>query len=62
MAVKFALDRLSKCHHLDRDLRGLRAFVERTKGVRAGVLAYDGTEAVDLGDRLYAIPLGALLS
>lgn len=46
----------------DRDLAGLRAFVGTTPEARAGVLAYNGREAVPLGSNLYAIPLGLLLS
>jgi predicted AAA+ superfamily ATPase len=46
----------------DRDLAGLRAFRAHTPGVRAGIVAYNGTEALRLGDDLYAIPLGLLLS
>ncbi len=45
-----------------RDLRGLLAFKAKTPECRAGVLAYNGSEAVGLGDDLYAIPLGLLLS
>jgi predicted AAA+ superfamily ATPase len=43
------------------DLSGLRAFVERTPDCLAAVLAYNGTQAVKLEERLYAIPLGHLL-
>jgi len=43
------------------DLRGLRAFLDRTPGARAGILAYSGREAVDLGERLFAIPLAQIL-
>ena len=46
----------------ERDLAGLRAFVETTTGARAGVLAYNGREAVAVGSNLYVIPLGLLLS
>lgn len=46
----------------DRDLAGLRAFAASTSGLHAGVLAYNGTEAVSLGEKLYAVPLGMLLS
>ena len=45
-----------------RDLAGLKAFKAQTPGVRAGILAYNGTEALRLGDDLYAIPLSLLLS
>jgi predicted AAA+ superfamily ATPase len=43
------------------DLSGLRAFLDRTPGCVAGVLAYNGKEAVKLDERLFAIPLGQLL-
>ena len=45
-----------------RDLRGLEAFMAKTPACRAGILAYAGTEAVALGENLYAIPLSLLLS
>ncbi len=45
-----------------RDLRGLVSFKSKTAECRAGILAYNGSEAVTLGDDLYAIPLGLLLS
>lgn len=46
----------------DRDLAGLRAFAQATPGHAGGILAYNGTEAVGLGDGIHAIPLGLLLS
>lgn len=46
----------------DKDLSGLRAFADKTPGVRACVLAYNGGETVKLGDRLFAIPIASLLS
>lgn len=46
----------------DNDLAGLRAFLDRTPGAVAGILAYNGGEVAPLGDRLYAVPLGLLLS
>lgn len=45
-----------------RDLRGLRAFLSVTPHCKAAILAYNGTEPLKLGDRLWAIPLGILLS
>jgi len=44
------------------DLAGLRAFVDRTPACSAVVLGYNGREAVQLDDRLFAIPLGHLLA
>lgn len=44
------------------DLAGLQALRSNTPGIVAGILAYNGAEAVALGDNLFAIPLGLLLS
>ncbi len=46
----------------DRDLSGLRTFLTATPHCKAGILAYNGTEAVRLGDKLWAIPLGIALA
>jgi hypothetical protein len=45
----------------ERDLSGLRAFLDRTPDCRAAVLACNGGEAVKLGERLWVIPMGHLL-
>jgi predicted AAA+ superfamily ATPase len=45
----------------ERDLGGLRAFLAKTPGCRAAVLAYAGTESVRIGERLWAAPLAAVL-
>lgn len=45
-----------------RDLLGLRAFISMTPHCIGGILAYNGTECVKLGERLWAIPLNILLS
>ena len=44
------------------DLSGLRAFLDRTPTCAAAVLAYNGRDAVHLGGKLFAIPLGHLLA
>jgi predicted AAA+ superfamily ATPase len=44
------------------DLSGLQAFISRHPGCKAGILAYNGREAVSLGGKLWAIPLSLLLS
>ena len=46
----------------DGDLAGLRTFLSATPHCVAAVLAYNGTEMVKLGERLWAVPLGLLLS
>jgi predicted AAA+ superfamily ATPase len=45
-----------------KDLSGLEAFLAATPQCVAGVLCYNGTEAVRLGERLWALPLGLVLS
>lgn len=45
-----------------RDTAGLRAFLATTAHCKAAILAYSGSDAVQLEDRLWAIPLGTLLS
>ena len=45
----------------ERDLAGLRAFLERTPRCRAAIIAYNGEQAVRLGDKLWAVPLSTLL-
>ena len=44
------------------DLGSLRAFLERTPACTCAILAYNGQRTVQLGDKLWAIPLGLLLS
>lgn len=46
----------------DRDLASLRAFIGKTPRCRAAILAHGGTDAVKLGERLWAVPLSLLLS
>jgi predicted AAA+ superfamily ATPase len=46
----------------DRDLSGLRIFLERTPRCRLALLAHTGTATVPLGERLWALPIPALLS
>lgn len=45
----------------ERDLSGLRALLAATPGCQAAILAHNGTDAVSLGDRLWAIPLGMIV-
>ncbi len=43
------------------DLAGLKSFVASTPHCAAGILAYNGTTPVNLGGKLWAIPLSLLL-
>jgi uncharacterized protein len=45
-----------------KDLSGLEAFLAATPHCKAAVLCYNGKEAVQLGKKIWAIPLGLLLS
>jgi len=45
----------------DRDLASLRAFLSATPACVAALLAYNGTQTVQLGPKLWAVPLGLLL-
>lgn len=58
----FAVEVKAASRFGDRDLAGLRAFAAKTPSFRAGLLAYNGEEALPLGDGLFAVPLGLLLS
>ncbi|MBI4396374.1 MAG: ATP-binding protein [Elusimicrobia bacterium] len=44
------------------DLSGLKAFLDATPQCQAGILAYNGTEAVRLDKRLWALPLRTVLA
>ena len=46
----------------DKDISGLRAFLSSTPHCIAAILAYNGTESVKLGDKIWAIPIGTILS
>lgn len=45
----------------DRDLAGLRAFLDKTPRCRVAIIAYGGSEVVRLAERLWAVPLAGLL-
>jgi hypothetical protein len=44
------------------DLASLKVFLENTPSCRAAILAYNGTQSAQLGKKLWAVPLGTLLS
>jgi hypothetical protein len=58
----FAIEVKAATRFGERDLAGLKAFAASAPGFRAGILAYNGEEPRPVGDRLFAIPLGLLLS
>jgi predicted AAA+ superfamily ATPase len=58
----FAIEVKAATRWREGDLSGLHAFLERTPACHAAVLAYNGKEAVQLGERLWAIPIAQLLA
>jgi len=69
--VNFIIEAGNKCLAIEvksasswakEDLAGLKSFLAATPNCLAGVLAYNGTAAICLGERLWAIPLSMLLS
>jgi predicted AAA+ superfamily ATPase len=46
----------------DKDLSGLRSFVANTPSCLAGILGYAGSQTVNLGDKIWAVPIPVLLS
>lgn len=58
----FAIEVKTTTRWNETDLASLRTFLERTPTCQAALLVYNGTEAVKLDDRLYAIPMGTLLT
>lgn len=45
----------------DSDLRGINAFLHSDRRCRAGILAHTGESLVQLGERLWAVPVGTML-
>lgn len=45
-----------------KDLAGLKAFMSATPNCIAGILGYNGSTPISLGDKLWAIPISLLLS
>jgi hypothetical protein len=46
----------------DRDLSGLRAFLSATPHCKGAILGHNGMDAVKLGEKIWALPLGLILS
>lgn len=69
--VDFVIEAGSSCMALEiksgarwetRELSGLKAFLSVTPHCRAAILGYNGSDAVRLGDKMWAIPLSLILS
>jgi len=58
----FAVEVKTAARWTEDDFSGLRTFVDRTPACAAAILAYNGREALHLGGKMFAIPLGHLLA
>ena len=57
-----ALELKSAAKWQERDLTGLKAFLAATPHCRAGILCYNGENALRLGPKLWALPISLVLS
>ncbi|HMK64556.1 MAG TPA: ATP-binding protein [Thermodesulfobacteriota bacterium] len=57
-----AVEIKSSARWTENDLSGLRAFLSTSPHCSLAILAYNGSNMVKLGDRLWALPIGLLLS
>jgi predicted AAA+ superfamily ATPase len=57
-----ALELKSRVRWQERDLAGLRAFLMATPHCKAGILCHNGEDAVQLGQKLWALPASLVLS
>jgi len=57
-----ALEVKSAARWQERDLAGLKAFLAATPHCKAGILCYNGENAVKLGPKLWALPINLVLS
>ncbi len=57
-----ALELKSAARWQEKDLAGLRAFLKATPHCKAGILCHNGEDAVQLGQKLWALPISLVLS
>ncbi len=56
-----ALELKSATRWSERDLASLKIFLDQTPSCKAGILVYNGKQVAQLGDKLWAIPMGKIL-
>ena len=57
-----AIEVKSSARWEQKDLSGIEAFLSSTPHCKAAILCHNGTEAVRLGEKIWALPLGLVLS
>jgi len=57
-----AIELKSGTRWTDRDFSGLKAFLSVTPHCKAAILAYNGADAVSLGQKLWALPVASVIS
>jgi len=69
--IDFVIEKGSRCIAIEvkdkkrwdaGDLSGLKTFLETTPHCIAGILAHNGTESVKVGEKIWAIPAGMIIS
>ena len=58
----FALELKSAVRWQERDLAGLKAFLTATPHCKAGILSYNGENAVRLGSKLWVLPISKVFA
>ena len=46
----------------EKDLAGVKAFLSSTPQCKIAILGYNGEDSVKLGEKIWALPLGLILS
>ena len=57
----FAIEVKSSSQWHERDLVGIKAYLNSTKKCRAAILAYRGKDVLKLEDRMWIVPIQLLL-
>jgi hypothetical protein len=57
-----ALELKTAARWQEKNLSGLKAFLKTTPHCKAGIICYNGQEAVKLGKKLWALPVSLVLS
>jgi hypothetical protein len=57
-----ALELKAAARWRERDLKGLKAFLKATPHCKAGILCHGGEQTARLGPKLWALPIGLVLT
>lgn len=57
-----AIEIKSSTYWTEKDFSGLKSFVDKTENCIAGILAYNGSEAMRISEKLWTLPVSLILS